>query len=78
MSKARASAMRPLVIPVLFTTCVALLAGNSVVLLLNLQTLPSSESNVDHVRPGTHTELLATCPTYREIVESQMTAEEAA
>jgi len=27
---------------------------------------------------GTHTELLATCPTYREIVESQMTAEEAA
>jgi signal transduction histidine kinase len=58
MSKARASAMRPLVIPVLFTTCVALLAGNSVVLLLNLQTLPSSESNVDHVRPGTHTELL--------------------
>jgi ATP-binding cassette subfamily B protein len=27
---------------------------------------------------GTHTELLETCPTYREIVESQMTAEEAA
>ncbi|HZX53913.1 MAG TPA: ABC transporter ATP-binding protein, partial [Ilumatobacteraceae bacterium] len=27
---------------------------------------------------GTHTELLATCDTYREIVESQMTAEEAA
>jgi ATP-binding cassette, subfamily B, multidrug efflux pump len=27
---------------------------------------------------GTHAELLATCPTYREIVESQMTAEEAA
>jgi ATP-binding cassette subfamily B multidrug efflux pump len=27
---------------------------------------------------GTHTDLLETCPTYREIVESQMTAEEAA
>jgi ATP-binding cassette subfamily B protein len=27
---------------------------------------------------GTHAELLETCPTYREIVESQMTAEEAA
>jgi len=27
---------------------------------------------------GTHRELLATCPTYAEIVESQMTAEEAA
>jgi ATP-binding cassette subfamily B protein len=27
---------------------------------------------------GTHRELLETCPTYREIVESQMTAEEAA
>jgi ATP-binding cassette subfamily B multidrug efflux pump len=27
---------------------------------------------------GTHAELLDTCPTYREIVESQMTAEEAA
>ncbi len=27
---------------------------------------------------GTHTELLETCPTYREIVESQLTAEEAA
>jgi ATP-binding cassette subfamily B protein len=27
---------------------------------------------------GTHTELLEMCPTYREIVESQMTAEEAA
>jgi ATP-binding cassette subfamily B protein len=27
---------------------------------------------------GTHIELLETCPTYREIVESQMTAEEAA
>ena len=27
---------------------------------------------------GSHTELLETCETYREIVESQMTAEEAA
>jgi ATP-binding cassette subfamily B protein len=27
---------------------------------------------------GTHSELLATCETYREIVESQLTAEEAA
>jgi ATP-binding cassette subfamily B protein len=27
---------------------------------------------------GTHHELLANCPTYAEIVESQMTAEEAA
>ena len=27
---------------------------------------------------GTHSELLETCPTYREIVESQLTAEEAA
>jgi ATP-binding cassette subfamily B protein len=27
---------------------------------------------------GTHADLLETCPTYREIVESQMTAEEAA
>ena len=27
---------------------------------------------------GTHAELLETCETYREIVESQMTAEEAA
>jgi len=27
---------------------------------------------------GTHRELLETCPTYAEIVESQMTAEEAA
>ncbi|HEX7094842.1 MAG TPA: ABC transporter ATP-binding protein [Acidimicrobiales bacterium] len=27
---------------------------------------------------GTHSELLATCPTYREIVDSQMSAEEAA
>jgi ATP-binding cassette subfamily B protein len=27
---------------------------------------------------GTHHELLETCPTYAEIVESQMTAEEAA
>ena len=27
---------------------------------------------------GTHEELLATCPTYVEIVESQMTTEEAA
>jgi ATP-binding cassette subfamily B protein len=27
---------------------------------------------------GTHAELLESCPTYREIVESQMTAEEAA
>jgi ATP-binding cassette subfamily B multidrug efflux pump len=27
---------------------------------------------------GTHSDLLETCPTYREIVESQMTAEEAA
>ena len=29
------------------------------------------------VGEGTHEDLLATCPTYREIVESQMTAEEA-
>ena len=27
---------------------------------------------------GTHTELLASCPTYAEIVESQLSAEEAA
>ena len=27
---------------------------------------------------GTHTELLATCPTYAEIVASQMSAEDAA
>jgi ATP-binding cassette subfamily B multidrug efflux pump len=27
---------------------------------------------------GTHHELLSTCPTYAEIVESQLTAEEAA
>ena len=27
---------------------------------------------------GTHDELLDTCPTYAEIVESQLTAEEAA
>jgi ATP-binding cassette subfamily B multidrug efflux pump len=27
---------------------------------------------------GSHAELLETCPTYREIVESQMSVEEAA
>ena len=27
---------------------------------------------------GTHAELLASCPTYAEIVQSQLTAEEAA
>ena len=32
----------------------------------------------ESVGMGTHTELLATCPTYAEIVASQMTAEEAA
>ncbi len=34
--------------------------------------------NGDCVGLGTHQELLTTCPTYAEIVESQMTAEEAA
>jgi ATP-binding cassette subfamily B protein len=27
---------------------------------------------------GTHTELLASCPTYQEIVDSQLSADEAA
>jgi len=38
----------------------------------------SHVSSSSAVGLGTHAELLETCETYREIVESQMTAEEAA
>ena len=43
---------------------------------LELRIVPEQE-NGRVVGTGTHHELLASCPTYQEIVNSQLTAEEA-
>ena len=71
MSNARASAMRPLIIPVLFTTCVAMVAGNAAVLIFNLEPLRTGDSNVDHVRRGSHIELLKSSPVEAATAESE-------
>ena len=55
----REAATFPLIVRVLFIACVAMLAGNALVLILNLETTASSESNVDHERSRTDTKLIA-------------------
>jgi signal transduction histidine kinase len=59
VSEAAAIATLPLVVRVLFIACVAMLVGNALVLILNLEIMESADSNVDHERSRSHIDLLS-------------------
>jgi signal transduction histidine kinase len=58
VSEAAAIATLPLVVKVLFIACLAMLIGNALVLILNLEILQPPDSNVDSERARNHVNLL--------------------
>ena len=58
VSEAGAIATLPLVVKVLFIACLAMLIGNALVLILNLEILQPPDSNVDSERARNHVNLL--------------------
>ena len=58
MREAATIAKLPLVVRVLFISCLAMLTGNALVLILNLEIVESADSTVVHARPGSDLNLL--------------------
>jgi len=48
----------PLVVRVLFVTCIAMFVGNALVLILNLEIVESADSTIVHASPGSDIKLL--------------------